>query len=344
MKKIPVVTTREMYLGYCRIIRAFYYLEVGVHGDPWADVWFDFDSKEIEFGIKPSNGVYLGMFREFAEPGGVKQRVYYDVFEELEKSGVIEVEETPGDLEEWESPYKKYALAMERDLAEQNPDNWKFLCFCVDHNFDEGHFINDTVLFLKTSPYTVDKLVCTMSRMGRIPPDKASQADFTTLAAMFDYELYLTKRLAQRVAIPFFKKYYLDISDAAREKCKTVFSPENLTSPEAGLWRSFEIMQMQSELKQRLDEERPTIRLNRLWNDWVVKERDAPYDDDFPVDCGLVNDAINSFIRVADAPCVLEHYGVPYGMLTRHLWAKVRSWEGKYRWDRRPFNESDDDE
>ncbi|MBQ8362787.1 MAG: hypothetical protein IJX36_02525, partial [Thermoguttaceae bacterium] len=65
----PLVSARDWRLALLRLTKLFYYIDTKQLGDPFDDLWFNFDSNELEIGVKPEKGVFIGEVRDFYVAG-----------------------------------------------------------------------------------------------------------------------------------------------------------------------------------------------------------------------------------------------------------------------------------
>ena len=75
----PKVSAFDWRLAEIRLLYAKYFIDQKDGGDPFDDLWFDLDAKELEIGYKPKNGVFLGEVREFRADDQKFQELYGDL-------------------------------------------------------------------------------------------------------------------------------------------------------------------------------------------------------------------------------------------------------------------------
>ena len=130
----PKVSAFDWRLAEIRLLYAKYFIDQKDWGDPFDDLWFDLDAKELEIGYKPKNGVFLGEVREFRADDLKFQELYGD----LAADGVFELEDVDPAL--FEHPYKRYAQKMEAAAAKWEPKLWPRLEFFMNAEMTDGEF------------------------------------------------------------------------------------------------------------------------------------------------------------------------------------------------------------
>ena len=185
----PKVSAFDWRLAEIRLSYAKYFIDQKDWGDPFDDLWFDLDSKELEIGYKPKNGVFLGEVREFRADDLKFQELYGD----LAADGVFELEDVDPAL--FEHPYKRYAQKMEAAAAKWEPKLWTRLEFFMNAEMTDGEFFLATDYDWANYPVFVTTFDAIIPKMGGISPLEATDASFDVLAGMFDPDFYISKSL-----------------------------------------------------------------------------------------------------------------------------------------------------
>ncbi len=203
----PLVSSRDWRLALLRLTKLFYYIDTKQLGDPFDDLWFNFDSNELEIGVKPEKGVFIGEVRDFyvaGEDSTFNSKKFADVFSELSDKGIIEVDETV----DFDDNPLRYCAEMLEDVCKTYPEPvWKKIGLWSNTTFTDAKFIKlpdrdfDYPIFIGGVNDFLD-------RVGEpIPPDESGSLNFISVHSLFDMDFYIKKTMFRTVAEEFFQKF-----------------------------------------------------------------------------------------------------------------------------------------
>lgn len=183
------VSAFDWRLAESRLLYAKYFIDQRGFVDPFDDLWFDLETKELEIGYKPKKGVFLGEIREFR----ADDSKFQDLYGQLAEEGFFDLEDVDPAL--YEHPYKRYARKMEIAAAKWEPELWYRLEFFMNADITDGEFFLATNYDWKNYPVFVTTFDAIAPKMSGASPLEASSLTFDELTSMFDPDIYFAKTL-----------------------------------------------------------------------------------------------------------------------------------------------------